>query len=59
MKNHGVPAQLIERHFDVQRRFFRLPLEDKLSIRQDANNRQGVGEAELGRSACSTHSWQC
>ncbi|GAB4817605.1 hypothetical protein N2152v2_004651 [Parachlorella kessleri] len=37
--NHGVPEELIKAHFDMQQRFFSLPLEQKMTILADANNR--------------------
>ena len=42
VRNHGVPKELIKEHFDVQRRFFSLPLEQKMTILADANNRSAM-----------------
>jgi isopenicillin N synthase-like dioxygenase len=36
--NHGVPDALIERAFAASRRFFALPLEDRLALKLDDNN---------------------
>jgi isopenicillin N synthase-like dioxygenase len=36
--NHGVPDALIERAFGASRRFFALPLEERLALKLNANN---------------------
>src|SRR5437870_12764349 len=41
---HGVPADLVQRTYDVSRRFFDLPLEEKLKVRV---NSIGVGYVPL------------
>ncbi len=40
VKNHGVPESLIRKLFEMQRKFFALPQEQKESILVDKNNRQ-------------------
>ena len=53
VRNHGVPADLITQHFDVQRRFFELPLEKKLTILADDNNRWvGTDSEPKGHGGC-------
>ncbi|KXZ46072.1 hypothetical protein GPECTOR_47g347 [Gonium pectorale] len=39
VRNHGVPAPLVEEAFAQQRALFGLPLEAKMAMLQDANNR--------------------
>lgn len=39
LTNHGVDPELIARQLEMQKRFFDLPLEDKLKISVDAKNR--------------------
>src|SRR6266496_6351158 len=41
---HGVPADLVQRTYDVSRRFFDLPLAEKLKVRV---NSTGVGYVPL------------
>lgn len=37
--NHGIPESLVSEFFEQQHAFFRLPLDQKMSIVQDENNR--------------------
>src|SRR6266511_1493071 len=41
---HGVPADLVQRTYDISRRFFDLPSEEKLKVRVNSN---GVGYVPL------------
>jgi isopenicillin N synthase-like dioxygenase len=46
--NHGIPAELTADHFEMQRRFFSMPLEKKMTIAADANNRQAWRRRSVG-----------
>lgn len=39
VKNHGIAADLVDGVFSEVAKFFALPLEEKVKIRQDANDR--------------------
>ena len=39
VKNHGLATDLVEKVFEQVRAFFALPLEEKMKIPQDANDR--------------------
>lgn len=39
MANHGIPASLVADYFDQLRRLFELPLEEKMALLADDNNR--------------------
>ena len=46
---HGVPGELLERAFDVSRRLFDLPLEDKLKAPHPEGMTPHRGYSEVGR----------
>lgn len=39
LENHGVPEEVMRQVFQQSRAFFSLPLEDKLQVKADKNNR--------------------
>jgi isopenicillin N synthase-like dioxygenase len=49
IRNHGVPQDLIDRVYEVSRRFYSQPLEEKLKVRVNACHRGflKVGEAKM------------
>lgn len=53
MCNHGVPEQVIADHFEVQRRFFSLPLESKMTVLVDKATNRWV---QLAAGECC-HAW--
>ena len=46
LTNHGIPPEVIADHADAQRRFFALPLAQKMTIAADENNRGYTPVAE-------------
>lgn len=52
VENHGVPDGLIKQHFNLQAKFFAQPLEAKLEIAADENNR---GYTPLFDETLGTH----
>lgn len=51
VKKHGVPEDLIAQNFEVQHKFFSLPLEEKLTVLADENNRWTHPQAAIGGSS--------
>src|SRR5262250_2391669 len=50
VQGHGVPRELVEQMYDVSRRFFDLPLEEKMNVRGPKRSR---GYGPLGEEALS------
>ncbi|OJJ30905.1 hypothetical protein ASPWEDRAFT_54237 [Aspergillus wentii DTO 134E9] len=54
LKNHSLPDELIEKLFDYTRRFFALPLEDKMTAKHPPESTPNRGYSYVGQESISS-----